>query len=450
MCQRAALHAQIQPEQAVPGGKNCLFCQRGCANKTKVALSGIETVATPPSMNPDVPQSSVSPDAGALRDSEMRLRAILETAVEGIITIDEFGHIESINNAAVKLFGYEPAEVIGQNVSMLMPAPYRQQHDQYLTNYRQTGQARIIGIGREVVGQRKDGSVFPMDLAVSEVLLGSGRIFTGFVRDITARKEFEDQLAQMARRLAEKNRELEAIVFVASHDLRSPLVNIQGFSKELALACDELRSKLDPTEFQALREAGLGQILNEDIPEALSFILSSVAKMDALLAGFLRFSRLGRVTLNIEALDMDALLARVAKTFEFQLKQTGASLQVERLPRCQGDAVQIDQVFSNLIDNALKYAAPGRTPVIKISGREEGNRSVYTVRDNSMGIDVSHQAKIFEIFHRLNPTLASGEGLGLTIALRIIERHDGRIWVDSEAGVGSAFHISLPRISTNS
>lgn len=376
----------------------------------------------------------------------MRLRAILETAVEGIITIDERGIIESINTAAVQMFGFQPDEVIGHNVSILMPPPYREQHDQYMDNYRRTGQARIIGIGREVVGRRKDGSDFPLDLSVSEVRLAGGRIFTGFVRDVTSRKHYEEQLAQMARSLAEKNKELEAIVYVASHDLRSPLVNIQGFSRELAMACDDVRSRLSKPEFAALRQAGLDNALSVDIPESISFILSSVAKMEALLAGFLRFSRLGRAAINLEPLDMHVILRKVVQAMEFQIQQSGALVQIDPLPPCRGDAVQINQVFTNLLDNALKYLQPGRPGNIRVTGAVQGGMSVYSVQDNGMGIDAEHQGKIFEIFHRLNPGRTEGEGLGLTIALRILERHEGRIWIDSANGEGSTFHVALPHV----
>lgn len=393
-------------------------------------------------VNPN--SSSLPTSATDLSDSEMRLRAILETAVEGIITIDERGIIESINAAAVQMFGYQPDEVIGHNVSMLMPPPYREQHDQYMDNYRRTGHARIIGIGREVVGRRKDGTDFPLDLSVSEVRLAGGRIFTGFVRDVTSRKQYEEQLAQMARSLAEKNKELEAIVYVASHDLRSPLVNIQGFSRELAIACDEVRGRLSQPEFTALRQAGLDNALAVDIPESISFILSSVAKMEALLAGFLRFSRLGRAAINLEPLDMNVILRKVAQAMEFQIQQSGASLHIDPLPPCRGDAVQINQVFTNLLDNALKFLQPGRTGDIRVTGMVQGNMSIYSVQDNGMGIDAAHQGKIFEIFHRLNPGRTEGEGLGLTIALRILERHDGRIWIDSASGEGSTFHVALP------
>jgi PAS domain S-box-containing protein len=388
------------------------------------------------------PGAANAASASALRDMNERLRAILETAVEGIITIDGRGIIESFNPAAEKTFGYKAHEVVGKNVKVLMPSPYREEHDGYLGSYARTGHARIIGIGREVVGRRKDGSEFPMDLAVSEVRLAGQRLFTGFVRDISERKRAEAQLVELAQTLAEKNKELEIIVYVASHDLRSPLVNIQGFSRELTRACQGLRERLGGatvSEDRAVRVA-----LEEDIPEALSYIQAGVARIDVLLAGFLRYSRLGRAALHLERLDMDAMVAGIVQTMEFQIKQAGAVLSVQRLPPGVGDATQINQVFSNLIDNALKYRHPQRPPTICLSGTEENGRAVYRVRDNGIGIAAEHQAKVFEIFHRLNPASGEGEGLGLTIAQKILERQNGKIWLESQPGQGSSFFVSLP------
>jgi PAS domain S-box-containing protein len=378
-------------------------------------------------------------------DSAERLRAILETAVEGIITIDERGIVESMNPAAEQIFGYRAVEVIGKNVSVLMPSPYREAHDEYLANYLRTGHAKIIGIGREVVGQRKDGGLFPMDLAVSEVKLSERRLFTGFVRDITERKKAEDRLAELAQTLVEKNKELETIVYVASHDLRSPLVNIQGFSQELTRACSRLKSRLEEGSGpQAPPDPELKGLLTEDIPEALEFIQAGVAKIDALLAGFLRYSRLGRAALKLERLDMDAMLESIAKSMEYQVQRAGAQLRIEPLPNCVGDATQVNQVFSNLLDNALKYREPKRPGIIEVSGQIDSGRAVYRVGDNGIGIAPEHQGKIFEIFHRLNPAASEGEGLGLTIAQRILERQNGRIWVESQPGKGSTFWVSLP------
>lgn len=380
------------------------------------------------------------------RDTAERLRAILQTAVEGIITIDERGIVESMNPAAEKIFGFAAGEVKGKNVSMLMPSPYREEHDAYMGNYLQTGKAKIIGIGREVTGQRKDGSTFPMDLAVSEVRLAGRRLFTGFVRDITERKKAEGQLAELAQTLSEKNKELETIVYVASHDLRSPLVNIQGFSQELLRACERLRARLLARASAAPggADSEVKALLQEDIPEALEFIQAGVSKIDALLSGFLRYSRLGRAALRPERLDMNALLAAIVRTLEFQVKQAGAAIQLEPLPSCVGDATQINQVFSNLLDNALKYLAPDRPGLIVVSGSVERDLATYSVRDNGIGIALQHQGKIFEIFHRLDPSAGQGEGLGLTIAQRILERHNGRIWIESEPGRGSTFYVSLP------
>jgi PAS domain S-box-containing protein len=390
---------------------------------------------------------------GSREETEERLRAILETAVEGIITIDERGIIEAVNPAAEKTFGFKAAEVVGRNVSCLMPAPYKEEHDSYIANYLTSGHAKIIGIGREVVGQRKDGSVFPMDLAVSEVRLANRRLFTGFVRDITERKKAEARLAELAQSLAEKNKELETIVYVASHDLRSPLVNIQGFSRELARACERLQAKFtggQPAGHSAItgaRASDQGEIktlLGEDIPEALDFIQAGVTKIDTLLSGFLRYSRLGRAALRIERVELNSLLASIIRAMEFQIQRSGAKVEVEKLPDCVGDATLINQVFSNLVDNALKYLDPKRPGTISVSGREEGGDSIYVVRDNGIGIAAEHQTKIFEIFHRLNPGAAEGEGLGLTIAQRILERQNGRIWVESTPGQGSVFFVSLP------
>jgi PAS domain S-box-containing protein len=408
---------------------------------TKAQL--LERIRDLESRSPSASPSREKVTVEALHDSEQRLRAILETAVEGIITIDERGIVESINPAAEKAFGYKVGEVVGRNVGMLMPSPLREEHDTYISNYLRTGQAKIIGIGREVNGCRKDGTIFPIELAVSEVRLAGRRLFTGFVRDISERKKVEEKLASLAQTLVEKNKELETIVYVASHDLRSPLVNIQGFSRELGFACDRIRSQIAAKSlFEGEQE--LQTLLSRDVPEALSYIQAGVTKIDALLSGFLRYSRLGRAALKIEPLKLNAMLSSIVSAMEFQIKCSGATVKVESLPACLGDETQINQVFTNLLDNAVKYLDPNRPGLISVSGWIEKRRAFYAVKDNGIGIPRDQQPKIFEIFHRLNPSAGEGEGLGLTIAQRILERQKGQLSVESEPGQGSTFLLSLP------
>jgi signal transduction histidine kinase len=241
-----------------------------------------------------------------------------------------------------------------------------------------------------------------------------------------------------------KNKELEQLIRIVSHDLRSPLVNIQGFSNELGRVCSELRSIIDEDELTSDVTEKISPILDDDIPEMLRYILISVSKIDSLLSGLLRISRLGRATLNLKEIYMNELVVNVIGAFEFQIKQAGITLNVSDLPPCFGDEEQINQVFSNLMNNAIKYLDPNRHGAISISGWNVTGNSVYCVEDNGLGIASEHQERIFDMFYRLNPNATPGEGLGLNIIRKVIERHNGKLWVESEYSKGSKFFISLP------
>jgi PAS domain S-box-containing protein len=305
----------------------------------------------------------------------------------------------------------------------------------------------------------------PLDkhFAISVAPLFKGQFATIFF-DISDRKRIEAEREHFLSELERKNRELESIVYVASHDLRSPLVNIQGFGlriekqfRELAEAARRVaRTGGAPAESAAAQHAAaqgaaaedaalVEALVEEKIPLSLGFIQASAHKMDGLIAGLLKLSRTGRAELRIEALDMNKLLGDIAAAMAFQLERTGALLSVDPLPPCRGDADQLNQVFSNLLDNAIKYRDPSRRLEVRIRGEAAKEGVEYSVEDNGIGIGKDYFDKVFEIFSRLDPKDGlGGEGLGLTLVRRILDRNKGKIWVESEPGRGSVFHVLLP------
>jgi signal transduction histidine kinase len=266
----------------------------------------------------------------------------------------------------------------------------------------------------------------------------------GIIRDITERKHAEEQVERLNKNLIGKNKELEQVLYVTSHDLRSPLVNVEGFNRELEISIKELMTVFESWEVPPDILEKINPIIEKDIPESLKYIHSSTDKMDALLAGLLKISRIGRLELHKTQLDMNLLMGEIVEIFEFRLKEAGVKLKISELPSCIGDEHQLNQVFSNLIDNAIKYLDPNQPGIINISGYNEGERSVYCVEDNGIGIASDHQEKIFGLFYQLEPGEEKGEGLGLTAIRKILDMHDGKIWVESEYGKGSKFFVSLP------
>ncbi|MBI2354040.1 MAG: hypothetical protein HYV06_03245 [Deltaproteobacteria bacterium] len=244
--------------------------------------------------------------------------------------------------------------------------------------------------------------------------------------------------------LEQKNKELEGIVHVASHDLRSPLVNAQGFSRKLARSCAELDRIVSGLEMDKQQRVQLEPILREGIPKALGFITGSIEKMDALLNGLLRLSRLGRAALCFENLDMRVNLTKIVSSMTCQIEAAGARVELGHLDPCVADGVQVTQIFSNLLDNALKYRSPLRPLVVRVFSEKTDSGVRYCVEDNGIGIPPGQQERIWEIFHRLNPDDSQGEGLGLTTARRIVDRLGGSIRVESEGGSGSRFYVQLP------
>ncbi|MEP6621910.1 MAG: MASE1 domain-containing protein [bacterium] len=263
-----------------------------------------------------------------------------------------------------------------------------------------------------------------------------------------AHDELEVRVRERTSELAEKNEEVQAFVYIVSHDLRAPLVNLQGFSQELEGSCKELEQRLKFAALPADVEHAVRTIITDDIPGSLRFIRASTTKFQRLIDALLALSRSGRQDYASEAVDVQAIVNTTIDSLRQSIAASGARVSSMHLPGAQGDATAIGQVFANLIGNALNYLQPGRPGVIEVGGEMRGDVSHYWVRDNGSGFPPSAQPRLFQVFQRFHPTLASGEGMGLAIVKRAVERHGGKVSVESQEGLGSTFHLTLPATGT--
>ena len=379
----------------------------------------------------------------ALQESEEKYRTIIENIEEGYYEISNDGKLTFFNDSLCNILGFSENELIGADNTLYMNAEQAKKVFLTFIKVYQTKKP-IKSFNWEII--RKDGTKRYLEVSVSPKRSSTGKIlgFRGITRDITDRKRAEEEREMLVSEISEKNQDLEQFIHAISHDLRAPLVNVHGFSKELDYTIQELASILQTVDAPVGVKEELNSIFKEGISDILQVIQASISKMDNLLSGLLRLSRLGRAALTFENLDMNLLLSEIEKSFEFRAKKTGIDIRVGELPPCIGDAVQINQVFSNLIDNALKYHDPEKKGFIKITGKRNEGRVVYCVEDNGIGIPETHQRDVFMIFHRVDSKSTEGEGLGLSLVSKILNRNNGMIWVESEEGVGSKFFVSLP------
>ncbi|MCB9932929.1 MAG: PAS domain S-box protein [Planctomycetes bacterium] len=395
----------------------------------------------------DVERSNVELQRAVTHAEEnaARFEALVASAPDATILVNENGTIVEFNRRAVSLFGWTRDEAIGQKVEILLPEHLREAHVGQRTAYAASPDIRSMVAGRELAGVNKDGDSVPVEVSLSPLSFDGRPMVVASVRDITERRRAQQAIVMSEQRLRQVNKELESIVYVASHDLRSPLVNLQGFSRQMADSVSRLNELLSNGALKEELREEVTPLLREDIPEALGYIDSSTRKMDRLIKGLLRLSRLGRSVLHPSVVDMNALMSEVVGAMQFVINEREVDVKVEPLPPCYMDPDQLSQVCSNLLDNAIKYRSPDRPAEIVVSGREVEGMVEYTFSDNGLGIAKNHLAVIFEVFHRLNPKDGiDGDGLGLAAVRRILERNGGDIRVDSEQGKGSRFVITVP------
>jgi PAS domain S-box-containing protein len=388
----------------------------------------------------------------ALRESEEYHRVLFETMIQGVIYFSPEGRVINANIAAEKLFNLSAADMKRNKFDLSFWKVIHEDgthfdNDDFPAWIALRTAKKVENVAMGIFNSNDNDHHWVMVSAIpilNENETEIRRIYTTF-NDFTSRKKIEEEREVLNKELIEKNSELEQIVYVTSHDLRSPLVNIQGFSQEILLSINDLKTITDKITIKEEDREALQNILDVDIPESFSFIETSIHRMDALLKGLLKLSRFGRVPLNIETLDMNKLTDNVLKTLEFKIKEKNMSVRKGHLPMCMGDEDQIIQVFTNIIGNAVKYMDKSENGLIHISASSTDKFNVYHIQDNGMGIDRQFHEKVFELFHRLAPNETQGEGLGLTIVKKIIDRHSGKITLSSEPGKGTTFYLALPK-----
>ncbi|NIM27462.1 MAG: PAS domain S-box protein [Gammaproteobacteria bacterium] len=386
---------------------------------------------SPPARVEDAPpgaEDALKQARERLEDREARLNAILDTAVDGIITIDESGIIESVNAATQRIFGYQPDELLGQNVRLLMPEPDRSRHDGYLSRYLQTGEARIIGIGRETEALRKDGTRFPIDLAVSQFYSGGRRLFTGMVRDISDRRRAEEEARRRREELSHAAR-LSTIGELSSgiaHEINQPLTAIVSFSE----AC--------------LRMLRSGDSDSDKLENVLEQIAAQGQRAGQITRQLRRLAR--KAEREHEQVDINRMVCDVLALVKNELETSNIALHLdfdESLPPVECNRIQLEQVVLNLVRNAMDALADVEPLARELSVRTgSGSDSgiVLEVEDSGGGLGDSGPERVFETFFTTKP---DGLGMGLAISRTMIEDHGGRLWASQGAG-GAVFHVAIP------
>jgi PAS domain S-box-containing protein len=349
-----------------------------------------------------------------LRETADRLHAVLESAVDGILAIDEKGTIESVNRAATRIFGYERNELIGSNVRMLMPSPWSEQHDRYLADYLESGIPKIIGIGREVRGLRKDGSEFPLHLAVSEGRHRDRPIFTGIIRDLSALRQAEER-AKSAEQLAS----LAVITAGIAHDVGTPMNVILGYA-------DMLRDSLEDP-----KDRRRAEVISEQVRRVTDLLQT--------LLNIARPHKLVRASVRIEQ-----ILEHALEFFREKLRNRRIEVvrNIADVPPIIGDRDRLEQMFLNLLVNAADAMPGGGILSVTASAPDEETVEV-SLADTGHGIEADALGRIFEPFYS-SKDRGKGTGLGLVVCRSIVHDHHGTIDVESEVDKGTCFRLRFP------
>lgn len=391
-------------------------------------------------------QEEVRKAQKASEEAYLQLREVMNAVKDGIITANDKSEIIMINKEVEEIWGYTSAELIGKDLTILMPENYRSRHNAGMNRYLDTRVSRVLNTNVIMEGLRKGGQVFPLEINISDLEFQGRHLFTAAVRDISARIKAENELkaskALLEQRtldleqaqgqlkitieeLKSSNHDLERFAYVASHDLQEPLRTVKGYLN--------------------LIKERLGPEVAENVKEYLSYADLGVLRMEQLIQGLLEYSRIGRGASRMLDVDFDDIMTLVRYNLQEKIKDSKATLTLEGIPeQIIGNKIQLVQLFQNLISNGMKFVAPGTTPQILIKCTEGEDHWNFSIRDNGIGIPVEQQEEIFEVFKRAHVGRSyQGAGIGLAICKKVVERHGGSISVKSEVDKGTTFSFSL-------
>ena len=371
--------------------------------------------------------SEFSHDLSESKESEARYRGLLEAAPDAMMVVSQAGEIVLLNVRAEKEFGYSRDELVGQKVKNIIPEGFAERIIADGTRSAAEALAQQIGTGIELVGRRKDGSEFPIEIMLSPLESADGILVTAAIRDITERKESDKHLAKTVEELKRSNDDLQQFAYVSSHDLQEPLRMVSSY-----------------TQLLAKRYEGR---LDSDADEFISFAVDGCNRMQGLIQDLLAYSRAGTNERKLREVPSENALQKALINLRAAIKQSGAVVTHDALPAVTTDEAQLTQVFQNLVGNAIKYRRAEDPRVHVSAARDDGNGWTFSVRDNGLGIDPQYFERIFILFQRLHGRDEfEGTGIGLAVCKRIVERMGGRIWVESQPEKGSTFYFALPEM----
>jgi PAS domain S-box-containing protein len=369
-----------------------------------------------------------------IEQTQQKFKGLLESAPDAIVIVGEEGIIQLVNNKCELIFGYKKNELIGYNVELLLPERFRSAPDEQRKVFYDFPGVRSTEVGLELLGRRKNGDEFPVEISLSPLNTEEGLLVTAAIRDISEKKRLEKEIREanvtlekkVKQRTAEleiKNKELEQFAYVASHDMQEPLRTTSSF-------------------VELLRKQYHGKI-DDNANRYIDYVVQASDRMKTLIKDLLDYSRIGREK-QFEPVDCNIAFDEVMADLAKVIKENKAVIRAGKLPVVNAFPTELKLLFQNLISNSIKFQKPGIAPHIDISTTKENGHWHFQFRDNGIGIEKQYQQRIFIIFQRLhNRSVYEGSGIGLAHCKKIVELHGGTIWVESEAGKGSIFHFTI-------